>query len=146
MKKQTGISRQNEETLSERLDQVQGRARVNLIDINDLIELANEAEERLAALGIAKSKRSHAAYSYRAAGPAARSYKYGQGATQVTLLRGSRGWYVVNIERTKVYPQQKQLQRLDVTPLQSAIALAKFRATYSITSAMTSTQGETYAK
>ena len=146
MKRQLKIMHQNGATLTERLNRVQGKARVNLVDVDDLIGLADDAEDRLEELGIPKAKRPQATYTYRAEGPAAWSFKWGRGATIVTLLRRQSGWYLVDVARTKVYPRQKEVLRLELTQLQDRIALAKFRAAYAVARTAPSSQGDLYAK
>lgn len=102
----------NMEKLNTVLADVQGRSAVNVLDAEDLLKLAREPEERLECLCIPKVERAGASYSYAPEGPWANSYQYGQGATGVRLVRQSSAWYLVQADRIKVYPRQRERRQL----------------------------------
>jgi hypothetical protein len=93
--------------------------------------LTHEAEEKLDELCIPKKYRTGAKFHYRPSGPQALSYKYGQGATTLKIVRLSTGWAIELIERCKVYPRQKVVQELILSKQQRDIAVAKFCTQFS---------------
>ncbi|WP_417842123.1 hypothetical protein [Terasakiella sp.] len=92
----------------EAIHAVEGRSYVNCLTFTQVIDLTLEADEYLEALSLPRQCWVGAQFFYRPAGPWAKSYNYAQGATSCTIERGSRDWFLVNVERTSVYPQSPQ--------------------------------------
>jgi len=84
------------------------------------------AEKKLEELLIPKKYRVGAEFYYCPSGPWAKSYKYGQGATSLRIVRLSKFWAIKSIERRMVYPLQKEMKRLSLNEHQRNIALTKF--------------------
>ena len=100
------------------INQQEGKSIVNCLNFNEIGELADEAEIRLAEIGVPKRERVGAKYYYVPAGPRAKSYSYGQGATALEIIKESTGWSIETIFRTKVYPQAPEARLLKLTESQ----------------------------
>lgn len=60
------------------------------------------------------------------------SYKYPQGATSVSIIRKSTGWFIKNIERISVYPKQKEVMSLKLSEMQKDIAIKRLCSSFTI--------------
>lgn len=106
----------NHKALTERFNQINGKADSFTLPASDALEAAAWAETRLDALGVPKSVRAGVEVVRASAGPSANAYKYGAIGTTYTLRRTSAGHYdLVTIDRTTVYPKDKDLQALRVS-------------------------------
>lgn len=100
------INLTNIDKINAELDKTQFRCSVNMITHYELLDLAEEARERLKNL-FPMIFWSGAKFVYCPKGPWANAYKYGQGATTVTLTISSSGAaFLTKIERTKVYSKK----------------------------------------
>ena len=82
------------------LDAAEGRATARCVSATEVLKIAERAERRLAAFP--KAAWAGVLVTYLAEGPWARSYNQGYGgasATQVTLLRRSRDWALIDARR-----------------------------------------------
>jgi hypothetical protein len=89
------------------ISETEGRSVVNRVSVEDLMTFADMVEKKLDRLDLPKKYRIGALYVYRGQGPFAKAYKFGQPATLFEIERGSDLWYLVKIERVKVYPKQR---------------------------------------
>jgi len=105
MKIKIAESKKNE--LQAVISKIEGRAVVNRVSVEDLMIFADMVEKKLDRLDLPKKYRIGALYVYRGQGPLAKAYKSGQPATLFEIERGSDLWYLVNIERVKVYSTQR---------------------------------------
>ena len=117
----------NTEKIERALHTVQARCTVNTLEPADLISLCAQAEHSLNAMGIPQARMAGAAIGYCPAGPTAASYKYPQGATGVSLIRGNSTWFLNHVAREDVYPKEEEYRRLSLTPEQEAEAIEKYR-------------------
>lgn len=121
------IINSNREAIDQAIKEVQGDlCRVNLLSVENILEVADQAEKQLEDLRIPIKNRSGAEFYYCPAGPWAKSFQFGQGATDVRLIRKSSGWFVKIIERTKVFPLAKVSNVLYLKIEQKEIAVTKF--------------------
>ncbi|KAA0677636.1 hypothetical protein [Roseomonas genomospecies 6] len=125
MTKRIKITAENADALEAALKAGQGRAQVNTFSVERLVRVAEKAEEELADL-LPKAERKGARFVRRDAGPAANAYSYKQGATKVTIERGSSAWYLLDIERVEAHPRQPGLSDLLLTPAQKAEAVRRY--------------------
>lgn len=102
------INTNNTAKIIEVIDAVEGRSYVNCLTYTQVQTLTLNADEYLEGLSLPRQCWVGAKFYYRPAGPWAKSYSYAQGATSCTIERGSRDWFLVNVERTSVYPQASQ--------------------------------------
>jgi len=105
---------------------VEGKSKVNKMSFVELIELAKYGEDKLDNLSIPVKYRSGCKLEYSPSGPSSHSYKYGQGATFVMIVRKSSGWYLQTVERGKVYPKSQEKRILSLTSDQRDIAIRNF--------------------
>ena len=110
------------------LDVAQKGTSVNRLDASDVSLIAKDAENWLASKGVAKSDRAGAIATYQPEGPWAKAYKYGQGATMLTLVRKTAGWYYSQAERVKVYPKAPAKLAVALTDGQKERTIARFVA------------------
>ena len=126
------IADENFDFLYAALEFVQHRCSVNTIGVRGLLNLANTAEKRLEELGLPKSARAGAKFEYHDSGPSANAYKYAQGATMVTIDRGTSAWYLTDVRRVEVYPRQSGLAKITLSKAQDELCVSKFRSQYSV--------------
>lgn len=99
------------------LEAVNGKAlSFTIAAFAEVIEIALEAEERLAAKGIKKANRVGTVVKYRPAGPSANGYRYAAATTFLTLERTTGGWWLTAVERDTVQPKQSECFDLIITP------------------------------
>ncbi len=120
------VAEKNREDIVAVIDEVEGNSSINLMSYTKVTEIAQYAEKKLEKLEVPIKERVGAEFYFCPQGPSAMSYKYGQGATDVRMIRKSTGWFVVEINRTKVYPKKKASNTLIVTAKQKEIAISKF--------------------
>ena len=89
----------------------------------EVAEIAREAEERLQAAGVPKAARKGVVVSHVPAGPSARAYKYDARSTEVTITRGSSGWYLTGVRPATVYPRSAPMTRTFISPDQWEIVV-----------------------
>jgi hypothetical protein len=103
------------------------RCEVNVVTPERLLQMATKAEQRILAL-LPKSHAAGVAYEYAAAGPASKSYRYQQGATSIRMERGAEHWFLTDVQRIQVWPEQHARDALIVQPAQRAKAIDRFLA------------------
>ena len=97
----------------------------------EIFDLAKTAEKRLADLCIPKSERPGAKFYSTSGGAVPNAYKYGRKATAVCLERRSTGWVLLEAAVVFIYKDAGR-DVLALTKTQDEIAVAKFRAGYTI--------------
>lgn len=106
----------NYKAVSDRFDEINGKADSFTLRASDALESAAWAEERLEALGVPKSARAGVEVVRSSEGPSANAYKHGAIGTAYMLRRTSAGHYdLVSINRITVYPRQKGIKALRVS-------------------------------
>ena len=117
------------------LDKENGRGRAHTLNYaGEVLDLARQAEQALADLGLPKCARLGAAYSYTSGGAVSCAYSaraYSRQATHVEFARGSRGWFLLRVARSQV-GQGGGGERLILTPSQDAVAVARVRLQYRV--------------
>ena len=103
---------------------------------SEIIALAESAEKRLGALGIAKKFRSGAVVRSTSGEGVPRAYKYSRNATEVRIVRFSTAWFLVLVAADTVYESGGSTS-LRLTDAQDKIAVANLRATYCVESVAT---------
>ena len=95
---------------------VNGRASSFTLDATDAIAAARDAERRLAADGVTIANRAGASVTVRAAGPAAKAYKYAAKGTQFTMRRTAKGdWQLVQVVTIELRPGQPGSTRYGIS-------------------------------
>ena len=98
----------------------------------DVIYAADEAEARLEKLGIPKVARKGATYIAQSGETLPNSYGHRARTTTVTITRKSKGWVLVSVAQSELYPRQRPRCQLVLTPEQDAAAVAVVRRAYSV--------------
>jgi len=116
--------------LSDSLEKVNGKARSATASAMDILNATEIAERQLAAFGISKSSRIGAELTYTSGGSVAKAYKYTRIANRIKAVRGGSFWYVTNIERVELFPNQDGGIKVGLNAEQEKIALAGVRAKF----------------
>lgn len=132
MKMSVKVAHENLEKLSAAISKVEGKSEVNRLSFQTLIELTEHAESKLEDLCIPAKYRRGSQLEFSPSGPYSNSYKYGQGATTVMLIRKSSAWFVQTVERSKVYPKSPEKRILKITSQQRDIAIRKFSRQFEV--------------
>lgn len=122
------------EEIKSALAEKNGKASAHTATIANLIDAVKYAESQLESFGISKKDRTGVRLSTRSGGSVSRSYKYCRKVSDCSLIRGSSDWYLTSVTTTEIFPNQSGFSRLELTPEQDAIAVAKLRQNYNINS------------
>ena len=101
--------------MQDALDRENGGAYAYVASAADVIALAARAEASVADRGIPVRERSGAEAFWCDRGPAARSYGYKRTQTALTLVRGTRIWFLTEAARVGVYPRQSEQYRITIS-------------------------------
>jgi hypothetical protein len=121
----TVISSENLDQLRLALAAGEGRASQRCIEPSTLVALADESEARFDDLLIAKTERPGARMGYVVAGPG-KSYPRSAQATEIEILRRTRGWYLIRVARVIVYPGQDARRWFRLSEKQKTAARERF--------------------
>jgi len=133
MKKSIKIEYKNHAIIESELRAINGKKGSHTFYLSHQIDrIAAEAEEKIAALSIAKKHRAGATYVAQSGEELPSAYKYGAATTTVTIARTSGGWYITDIRASTLYPRSKPARSLHITQEQDAIAIAAIRNGYKI--------------
>lgn len=108
----------NEMRLKAALNGANGKAQKYTASPVDILALANRAERSLVAAGIPGHARAGAEVIWHAAGPVAKAYGYKMTRTYVALTRGTRDWFLTEVKRVGLYPQQSERYRISISTVQ----------------------------
>lgn len=98
----------------------------------EIMDLAEDAENRLSALNIPIKSRAGAEYHATSGTKLPNAYARTILRSHVRLIRRSGGWYLLGVGRVEDYPTASPAAYLHLTDEQDAIAVAKFRAGYTV--------------
>lgn len=73
---------------------------------DEIVKLAIRAERRLDRSGLTKTKRAGIELTAQHAGPGAKAYRYSSSSRRVTIRRNTKGWVLVSLDETRVFPTQ----------------------------------------
>ena len=122
----------NHERLKAALNGANGKAQKHTASPDDILVLANRAERSLMAAGIPGHARAGAEVIWHAAGPAAKAYGYKMTRTYVALSRGRRDWFLTEVKRIGVYPQQSERYRIGISTAQRDRIVATALRTFEV--------------
>lgn len=123
--------------LTTALAEANGRATAHTANVGDITRWADEAEAKLAALGIPKDGRVGAVYR-RESGErlpgaySARSRASKCKRTQITMRRRATGWFVTRLTAGECWPQVAPTNMLVLSGEQDAIAVSATRRAYHV--------------
>ena len=129
------VSITNKDKIEAALKAVNGRAEsFTFTDYFDVESIVAHAEYKLQLTNIPKHMRKGATISADSGGyKLPRSYKYKRKVTHITLYRGERSWFIVEISAAFLYPNESMNSTLYMTQRQKSRAVSEFKKTlYSI--------------
>lgn len=100
------------------LDKANGKANKHVALPGDIFALVTKAEDSLNNSGLPIGERAGAQVIWHAAGASARAYRYRMVRTQIILTRGTKHWFLTDLQRVSVYPQQREHYRIKISPAQ----------------------------
>jgi len=126
------ISKANEPRIVAALANVNGRATAHTASCADIFRAAEDAEQKLASLGLTKAQRAGARCVFASGGTVPQSYKYKRVVNRVTLVRSTSGWSLAEIVLCEVWPSTRGGITISLTPAQDALAIVKLRDGYAV--------------
>jgi hypothetical protein len=127
------IDEQNREAINAALAAANGKATAHTFTTaSEVIAAANDAEAQIAALGISKNERAGATARASSGGKLPNAYKYSRVTTRITITRGASAWFLTELTTADTWDKSAGGTYVTVTAAQDAIAIAKFRASYSV--------------
>lgn len=127
------ITEQNREAIDAALAKANGKATAHTFTSASSVSAAMRvAEAKLEDLGIPKGQRSGATARARSGGKLPNAYKYRRVVSYITITRGSSAWFLTEATTYETWDKSGGGTYLTVTAAQDAIAIAKFRAAYSV--------------
>jgi hypothetical protein len=115
------------------LDKVNGKANKHVALPDDIFALATKAEESLKSSGLRIAERAGAQVTWHAAGASALAYRYRMVRTRITLTRGAKHWFLTDLQRVSVYPQQREHYRINISPAQRDRIVVEALRTFDVT-------------
>jgi len=126
------ISKNTTDKLTAAIEAAEGRADTRCLSAGDLIDIAQEAEQRLSALHLRKSDMPGARVGYSMAISLPNAYRYRPQYTHASITRGSSGWFLTRVGR--VYGSNKQPEKYGIvlTSQQGEIARERFSSQFAV--------------
>ena len=112
------------------LTAVNGRAQSATASAVDVLKAAKDAENQLEGFGISKAHRVGAEFIFVSGGKVAKSYKYSRIVNVVKAVRGGKEWFIVDIAKATLWPNESGSLRVGLTSGQTDCALAQTRAKF----------------
>jgi hypothetical protein len=127
------ITVENSNTIESVLHEINGKAIAHTFTkYRDIESIAYWAEKKLEKLGIPKAIRNGARITQESGEILPARYNYQAQTTMVHLERKSGGWYLVNINTSKLYPKSKPYSEFFLTASQDAKTIEVLRRGYNI--------------
>jgi hypothetical protein len=122
------------EAINAALARTNGKATAHTFTHSSSVSAAARiAEADLDDLGIPKGQRAGATARARSGGKLPNAYgNHTRVVTHITITRGSSAWFLTDIKAVETWDKSAGGTYVTVTPEQDAIAIAKFRASYSV--------------
>ena len=130
MKIKIKTSTSGEPVITNALAEVNGKATGHIATPQEIIDAAKDAEKQLEGFGIAKARRIGAEFIYMSGGSVSKSYKYQRTVNVITAVRGGSDWFVTDIRKTAIWPQQSGSLKIGLTAEQERIALNQVRSKF----------------
>ncbi|MFD1006776.1 hypothetical protein [Oceanisphaera ostreae] len=119
------INVNDEKTVKNQLDEIQGKSRVNLLCSSEVKRLSVLAQDKLDE-SLPKNKQKGAKYIFCASGPWANSYKYSQGATRIEITKGSASWFITRIHRVDLWSKTPGVSCIVLSDAQRSVAADRY--------------------
>ncbi|WP_029408411.1 hypothetical protein [Thiomicrorhabdus sp. Milos-T2] len=126
------VCTENKLAIENALRQENGKAKAHTYnEFYQIKRLAEQAEAMLEELGLPKTYRNRAIYESKSGESVPNSYKYSRRATHVKLVRGSKDWFITEIELCFLNKDCGK-QKLLLTRVQDQKLVEIFRRSYKI--------------
>jgi hypothetical protein len=99
---------------------------------HEIRTLADRAEKILSDRGVYKKHATGSTLTAMKSGATAKRYKYSANATRVTMAKTSGGWFLTGVEMGTVYPLEKEVFALTVSPDAGADIIARAMSDISV--------------
>lgn len=109
------VTEKNREKIEAAIDQKLGRAKSFVHDFDQALAACEEAESRLEEIGLILSERSGCSFVHKLEGPKANSYRFSAVASELRFVRGVKAWFLVDVERSQVFPREPERFALELT-------------------------------
>ena len=130
------IEQKNADAIESALAAVNGKAESFAItSFRVVLHYAEKAETQLEHSRLPKAERTGVKVNITPEGPAAKSYGYRVKSTEVSIERGSTGWFLVNVATAIVYPKQAHRFQIKISEAQRNTIAAKAIADYTVVKA-----------
>jgi hypothetical protein len=127
------IKEQNRAAITAALAKANGRATAHTFNgATPIIEAAVAAETKLKLLGLTQSQRKGAQASLTSGSKVPHSYKYTRITTDVQMLRGATGWFLIGVSTSEGFSFGCGGCRVLLTTEQDVLAVAAFRSSYGV--------------
>jgi hypothetical protein len=135
------ITEKNREAIDAALAKANGKAQAHTFtSASSVSASARIAEADLSDLGIPKSQRAGATARASSGSRLPNAYKYRRVISHITITRGSSAWFLSEISTVETWDKSAGGTYLTVTAAQDAIAIAKFRSSYSVAKSVAEVQ------
>jgi len=129
------INESNRAAITAALVAANGRATAHTFNgATPIIEAATAAEAKLELLGLTKTLRVGARAELTSGSKVPHSYKYTRITTDVQMLRGATGWFLIGASTSEGFSFGCGGCRVLLTTEQDVLAVAAFRSSYGVQS------------
>lgn len=131
------IATTNHDAVKKALDQINGRAfRFTINSAREVEAIALRAVAQFDIHQLPRRVRAGAAITYRPAGPRFKAYRFSPISTRLSLRVGRDGkkLYLVGVDRVRVYPSQRELLTIALTPRAHGEFMQQRSKIFSVTS------------
>jgi hypothetical protein len=124
----------NDEHIAAALADVSGKALKHAATATDVCCVVERAERQLDTDKLPHNRRRGIAAVWCAAGADAKAYRYAMTRTRLVIERGhrTRRWYLIEVGRAKVYPQQAEKLDIHISPDQAGWIARRALRAYSV--------------
>jgi len=127
------INESNIAAIQAAIEKANGKATAHTFTrASEIIDCAAAAEAQITALGIPKNERAGATARASSGSRLPNAYKYPRITTRITITRGASAWFLTELTTADTWDKSAGGTYVTVTAAQDAIAIAKFRASYSV--------------
>lgn len=122
------ITRENREEIEAALKAVNGKSTsFTITTLEEVGAAAVSADEHLNNIFLDTQKAAKGArFMFIPAGPSAKSYKYPVNSTRITIEKGAKDWFLVDVGATSIYPKNPSRTALILSPVQKRAAVLRF--------------------
>ncbi len=111
------VNKKNENKINKLIAEIEGRARSRRKEYCNLEKMIRDCEAQFERYQLPKNLwQGNKVWEYEGKGISTRSYgNYPYESTRVTIERGSKDWFLINVERVTLYPNNPSRTATDLT-------------------------------